>query len=155
MDLPPADRAGTSASAAAGSSSGTAPRRSVPGAQTAETAAAPAGSSPVVPASAEEPAEFVSRSPSGYGYAPEYRWLRGKLEYSQLQRRWKLRYIPVDGETDAFGGSVVLADDSVLSGCERGDFVEVHGRLGNPQDPGDFAPEYVVSELRPLDRRRR
>ena len=34
-----------------------------------------------------------------YGYDPQYKWLRGKLEYSEREGRWKLRYIPVHGET--------------------------------------------------------
>jgi len=85
---------------------------------------------------------------SAYGYDPEYRWLRGKLEYSQIDRRWKLRYIPVDGTTDKFGGSVVIADPSVLTGHERGDFVEVRGQLGAASQGGPgYAPEYLVAQI--------
>jgi len=86
-----------------------------------------------------------------YGHAPTYGWLRGRLEYSQIDRRWKLRYIPIDGATDDFGGSVVIADASVLSGYERGDFVEVHGTLG-PTAPDDrhFSPEFEVDQIKGL-----
>jgi len=93
---------------------------------------------------------FSPRAP--YGHDPEYRWLKGRLEYSQIDRRWKLRYIPIDGTTDEFGGSVILSSTSLLSGYERGQFVEVHGSLGrSAQDktPG-YAPEFEVQEIKRL-----
>jgi len=88
-----------------------------------------------------------------YGYDPEYRWLRGRLEYSQVDRRWKLRYIPIDGKSDEHGGSVIIADSAVLSGLEQGDFVEVRGQLGrrDPSKPG-YAPRYQVAEIKRLGR---
>ncbi|HEV7224059.1 MAG TPA: hypothetical protein VGN42_15225, partial [Pirellulales bacterium] len=46
-----------------------------------------------------------------YGYSADYHALRGQLEYSLAERRWKLRYIPIDGDTDPHGGSVVLVDN--------------------------------------------
>lgn len=93
-------------------------------------------------------AEFAPRA--SYGYDPEYRWLRGKLEYSQIDRHWKLRYIPVDGATDQFGGSVVLPDPKVLSGCQRGDFIEVRGQLGQQNSKNSYAPTYEVAEVKRL-----
>jgi hypothetical protein len=92
--------------------------------------------------------EFAPRAT--YGYDPAYGWLRGKLEYSQIDRRWKLRYIPVDGETDKFGGSVVLPGAKALAGCERGDFIEVRGRLGPQASNDGYAPTYEVAELKRL-----
>jgi len=87
-----------------------------------------------------------------YGHGPEYRWLRGRLEYSEIDRRWKLRYIPIDGATDEYGGSAVLSDASRLSGYERGQFVEVHGGLGRPPEDEDrgYAPEFQVREIKRL-----
>jgi hypothetical protein len=98
-------------------------------------------------------AEFTARE--NYGHDPDYRWLRGKLEYSQIDRRWKLRYIPIDGTaidgtTDDFGGSVVLPDEKRLAGCERGDFVEVRGQLGKKAPNSDFSPTYEVAEVKRL-----
>jgi len=98
----------------------------------------------------EQPAGPSSQSL--YGHDPQYKWLRGRLEYSQLDRRWKLRYIPIDGQTDRFGGSVILPDEKLLAGCERGDFVEVHGRLGKHDPRKGFAPEYEISSLKRLGR---
>lgn len=86
-----------------------------------------------------------------HGHAPDYGWLRGRLEYSQIDRRWKLRYIPIDGDTDDFGGSVLISNPSTLSGCERGDYVEIHGRLDTAGvDQQHFTPEFEVAELRRL-----
>jgi hypothetical protein len=88
---------------------------------------------------------------SRYGYDPQYGWLRGKLEFSESDRHWKLRYIPIDGVTDNFGGSVVLMDTPLLSGYERGDFVEAAGKLisASPDKRG-YAPKYEVSQLKRL-----
>ena len=88
---------------------------------------------------------------SRYGYDPQYGWLRGKLEFSESDRHWKLRYIPIDGATDNFGGSVILADTPLLSGYERGDFVEVAGKLISASpDKRTYAPKYEVSRLKRL-----
>lgn len=84
-----------------------------------------------------------------YGYDAKYQWLQGKLEYSQVERTWRLRYIPVDGTTDTYGGSVTLAQTAKLSGLERGDFVEVHGRLVPPQAGSKtFSAGYEISDIK-------
>jgi hypothetical protein len=85
-----------------------------------------------------------------YGHEPSYAWLRGRLEFSLIDQQWKLRYIPVDGETDDYGGSVVLADESKLTGCERGDFVEIHGKVLGGQPASGFSPRYEVESLKRL-----
>lgn len=86
-----------------------------------------------------------------YGYDADYAWLRGQLEYSDIDGRWKLRYIPIDGETDAYGGSVVLADAN-LEGLRPNDFVTVRGSLSpRAGSAGSFAPVYNVERVRPLN----
>ncbi len=96
----------------------------------------------------DAPAEFTPQP--NYGHDPDYKFLRGKLEYSQIDRRWKLRYIPIDGRTDRYGGSVVLPDTSLLSGCERGDFIEVRGQIGRHDPKKGFAPTYQADEVKRL-----
>jgi len=87
-----------------------------------------------------------------FGWADDYSRLRGQLEYRESDRHWKLRYIPFDGQTDDFGGSVVIEDPASLSGYERGDFVEIHGCIAKPAAEGaDFAPLYHVAEIRRLE----
>lgn len=86
-----------------------------------------------------------------YGYASDYRWLRGRLEHSQAADQWKLRYIPIDGETDDYGGSVILANPVVLGEYAAGDFVHVEG--AHVEDQGgdlSFAPVYRIQQIRPL-----
>lgn len=84
-----------------------------------------------------------------YSYDPQYAWLRGRLEYSQIDHCWKLRYIPVDGVTDSFGGSVILTNTEALSGYERGNFVEIQGKLGstNPENR-TFSPTFEVQTVK-------
>ncbi len=106
----------------------------------------------VIPAVAEQPIEQFAPAAGHYGFDPSYAWLRGKLEYSQVDRRWKLRYIPVDGNTDQYGGSVIIANEAALAGCERGEFVAVHGRVAGTESEHDFAPVYEVTALERLGR---
>ena len=111
---------------------------------------------------AEEDASLTVRIPTHsattgsqgrFGWADDYSRLRGQLEYLESDRAWKLRYIPIDRKTDDFGGSVVIEDPASISGFERGDFVEVRGRIAeNPEDGTDFAPIYQVTSIRSLTR---
>ncbi len=90
-------------------------------------------------------------SATGYGHAPNYSWLTGRLEFSQIERQWKLRYIPIDGATDAYGGSVVLSDAAQLKGFEANDFVTVVGGVDSgSRAAGSFAPLYNIEQIRPL-----
>lgn len=86
---------------------------------------------------------------SRYGYDSDYKWLKGQLEYSKAARRWKLRYIPLDGETDAHGGSVVLADSPQLEKFEPGDYVLVDGQIQGLNDTNEktFSPLYQISRI--------
>jgi len=87
--------------------------------------------------------DSTSHSSQDYGFAPDYRWLQGTLEYSRIDRQWKLRYIPIDGDTDDYGGSVLLPDSAELADLEPGAFVRVEGQIaaGRGDDTG-FAPLY-------------
>lgn len=92
-----------------------------------------------------------SQSSGRFANDPQYQWLRGQLEYSVTQKRWKLRYIPRDapeGRIDSFGGSVVLTPNDKLSNFASGAFVAVQGSLGQT-DAGasDYAPVYRVDSV--------
>jgi hypothetical protein len=98
---------------------------------------------------ADKPISFDE--PAQYGHDAGYTWLRGRLEYSQIDKRWKLRYIPIEADTDQYGGSVVLSDTSLLGGLERGNCVEVHGKLlPGAKGDGGYAPVYEVAQIKPL-----
>jgi hypothetical protein len=92
-----------------------------------------------------EPAPLPAAPKPAMGYANDYTWLRGTLEFSAIDRRWKLRYIPIDGATDRFGGSVILGESADLDGFRPGELVEVRGRVGRrTSSASDFAPPYEV-----------
>jgi hypothetical protein len=96
-----------------------------------------------------EPVETID--PASYGYAPDYAWLRGRLEYSPTMRQWKLRYIPIDGSTDQFGGSVKLPESPALTSFKPGDLVTVRGALATARSAGDrLAPQYAVAQIAPV-----
>ena len=99
----------------------------------------------------ETQAEQRPASRGKYGYQEGYGVLRGKLEYSQTDRRWKLRYIPIDCEMDGYGGSVVLSNEAALAGFERDEMVEVRGKVKEQDQPKRaFSPLYDVTEIRRL-----
>lgn len=151
FDLPPVDRGATASGVPTGAVQVAAWSRESAGGQASCLVSGevpPGEAAPVSGAVYEQPAQFAAQA--RYGYDPEYRWLRGRLEYSAIDRRWKLRYIPIDGQTDRYGGSVILADEALLAGCERGQFVEVQGHVGKHDPRAGFAPEYVVSALKRL-----
>jgi hypothetical protein len=90
---------------------------------------------------------------AGYAFSPDYGWLRGRLEYSQTVRQWKLRYIPIDGQTDQYGGSVKLPTSEALASFKPGDMVAVRGSLATEAAPtGSFAPLYVLAHIEPAVR---
>ncbi len=139
MDLPPSRNSASSTDSNAVRLASA--NSNVPASATASTA---------VPVSAVVSSDSFTSS-ARYGHDPDYRWLKGKLEYSQIDQSWKLRYIPIEGESDDYGGSVVLDDKSLGSGLERGHFVEVHGRVAAGTKPeGSYAPVYEVAELKRL-----
>jgi hypothetical protein len=83
-----------------------------------------------------------------YNYDRAYRTLSGKLEYSRADDRWKLRYIPIDGETDDYGGSVVLAGAGQLDDFQPGEFVTVSGSIEQSNGDGrSFAPSFRVDRM--------
>ena len=83
-----------------------------------------------------------------YGHEPSYASLSGRLEYSESARQWKLRYIPIDGQTDQFGGSVLLAESSRIEGFKPGDFVSVRGSITSAgQSSRGFSPRYELSQI--------
>jgi hypothetical protein len=91
----------------------------------------------------------IAESPGdSYGHAANYGWLRGQLEFLDSKGQWEIRYIPIDGQTDQFGGSVVLAGGSQLEQFKPGDIVQVQGTLENLSTDGvSFAPSYRVEGI--------
>ncbi|MBI3837391.1 MAG: hypothetical protein HY288_05600 [Planctomycetia bacterium] len=112
------------------------------------------GSSPgVSPPSAGGRPQAAGAEGADYAFAPDYAWLRGRLEYSQSLRQWKLRYIPIDGQTDQFGGSVVLPNSPALEAFKPGDKVAVRGSLAERSaTSGSFSPLYKFDHVEPLSR---
>jgi hypothetical protein len=82
-----------------------------------------------------------------YGYNPGYTALRGKLDYSVTARLWRLRYLPIDGPIDEYGGNVVIAESSQVNGFGPGDFVTVQGTLSPPTSSGASAT-YAISRIK-------
>jgi hypothetical protein len=65
--------------------------------------------------------------------SPSSNTYRGTLGYSQTHRRWCLDLDPQRAPEGIEARRILLADDLLLSGLERGDYVEIEGRL-EPSD---------------------
>ncbi len=118
-DFPPANKGATTTQSAASATTAEKPIAAISDSKTDAAAAS------AVNIAAQQPG-------TSYGYDPDYKTLRGQLEYSANSHRWKLNYLPPEGPIDEFGGSVVLPDASQLAGFEGGDFVTVTGTFSAP-----------------------
>lgn len=97
-------------------------------------------------APASEPPDQAAR----YGHDAGYQRLRGQLDYSAIDQSWRLRYIPLSGEMDDYGGSVRLREHASLADLQPGEYVEVTGQIdGSSSDTDGFAPWFRVSGVRP------
>lgn len=98
------------------------------------------------------PASYAAAAPRGgagnFGYDAQYRWVKGKLEYSESSRTWRLRYIPPEDASDNYGGSVVLSDANQLTGFRPGEFVVAQGAIvASGEQQGSFAATYRVDRI--------
>ncbi len=57
-----------------------------------------------------------------------YQWLRGKVDYDDVERSWNIIYNLVPDETDLYQGSITLADGPILSQLQHDAYVLVEGR---------------------------
>lgn len=96
---------------------------------------------------AQQPANRLRPRSARFDYDPDFRWLQGRLEHSQASGEWKLRYIPIDGATDEYGGSVILENPQALGDLSAGDFARIRGELRSSEtDRTTFAPIYRIVE---------
>jgi hypothetical protein len=84
-----------------------------------------------------------------FGHAPDYTWLAGEVQYSSINKRWRLRYASVD-EDDVYGGSVTLSADSPLDGLKDGMLIRVQGELESPGEKR-IAPPYRAANYHALN----
>ena len=93
----------------------------------------------------------AARQAANFGYHTQYRWISGRLEYSASTQQWKLRYIPIDGETDRYGGSVLIANPDAVGEFQPGDYVRLEGAIVSPADDGGPpSPAYQVKRALPV-----
>ncbi len=83
-----------------------------------------------------------------FGFDPQYRWLRGQLEYDPTSQQWQLRYLANEGQADQYGGRLHIANPIVLGNLQPGDHVQLQGRLDSRQSgPTTVVPVYTVSAV--------
>ena len=74
----------------------------------------------------------------------------GTLNYSEPHRRWCVELDPSPDAGNAVDArKILLADDVLLSGLERGNYVKLEGRIEDPGNATDGLP--VVKTLKVLD----
>jgi uncharacterized protein (TIGR03000 family) len=84
-----------------------------------------------------------------FGHDPNYHWLVGTLDYSQIQRAWLVRYAP-QREEDRHGGCVTLQGLGSMNNFHSGQRVLVEGRLVD-EESEKIRPPYRVESIRALE----
>jgi hypothetical protein len=89
----------------------------------------------------------------GFGFARDYSWLMGELQYVRSRDVWRLRYAEAE-QDDRYGGTVTLVGEGLTADCKNGQIVRVEGQMINP-DSSEPRPPYWARKLRiiraPLD----
>lgn len=103
----------------------------------------------------ETPPAVNARTPTIYGHADDYSWLKGQLQKVHVPGvEWKIRYSPVD-QSDQWGGSMVLAPDIRLEDFADQDAVYISGeQLEERPSLYVTGPLYRIREIRsqkPID----
>jgi hypothetical protein len=101
-----------------------------------------------------EPVEQNPSRMARYGHAKDYTSLRGQLEYSAKDRVWKIRYIPIHGQQDAYGGQFILSDRAKLEAFQAGDYVTIEGAIVATEtvtgNTGGNVRQYAPHSVAPL-----
>jgi hypothetical protein len=99
------------------------------------------------PPALNDPSE-ASQAPvtDRFAHDPNYRWLVGTLDYSQIQGAWLLRYMSYE-EDDRYGGCVTLVGPLPGAVLKKGKTVRVEGSLINP-DSRHLRPAFQVDNMR-------
>lgn len=83
-----------------------------------------------------------------YGRATDYSWLKGELYFLNVRKSWRMRYAPLD-EMDNYGGSVTLVGTSPDGNLVQSRYVQVQGRLVDPNSRA-VSPAYQVNSIQPM-----
>lgn len=80
-----------------------------------------------------------------YGFNAAYSQLNGRLEYSQADGRWLLRYVEPGMRPDQLGGVVVLAPNTASADLRNGAFVSAYGRIES--NGGTSLPSFTATNV--------
>ncbi len=86
--------------------------------------------------------------PARFGFDGSYATLRGQLQYYPQTGYWGVRYIPLQGTPDHYGGVAVISNPEILGGLQPGEFLLIQGFM-EPHDNGDgtFVPSDTVQGI--------
>ena len=106
-----------------------------------------AATSTVEPIPAQAPGT-PQEDPARFGFDGSYATLRGQLQYYPQTGYWGVRYIPLQGAPDHYGGVAVISNPEILGGLQPGEFLLIQGFI-EPHDNGDgtFVPSYTVQGI--------
>lgn len=94
--------------------------------------------------STSQPTSTLPATQEVYSIGPGYQSLSGMLEISPATGGWQIRYLPVGGAADQFGGRLEVMNGEVLAGRQPGQVVTLQGQLvASPHGPS-FPPQYAV-----------
>lgn len=96
-----------------------------------------------------DPAEMPRPDPYAFdrkGYA----WLRGVLDYDQVDKKWHITYSNELQDGDTYGGSLTLLEDDSLDMRITNDVVLIEGKIDTSRRDRFGKPMYRIRKLDPL-----
>ncbi|MBW3538981.1 MAG: hypothetical protein KY476_01800 [Planctomycetes bacterium] len=92
--------------------------------------------------------EDAAALPDPYAHDPEYRWLRGVVDYDRTNETWNIIYDLEPAASDRWGGTLTLVDDPLLARLRDGDVVLIEGRVdASTRDRTGRKPRYRIEHL--------
>lgn len=100
------------------------------------------------PETIQQAAGETAEAPDPYDYEPEYyRWLRGKVDFDEVDQTWNIIYSLNPDDEDRYGGSITLNNHPELSKLRDGDVALVEGRIDPDSLDRNGKPKYQITNV--------
>lgn len=85
-----------------------------------------------------------------FAHAPDYNWIFGQVEYSNVSKEWRLRYASVE-EEDRYGGRVSLIENHYVKELREGMYIHARGYVVNPENSSTSSTYFRIDWYRALE----
>ena len=82
-----------------------------------------------------------------YGHDPQFRWLKGVVEYDENSQIWVIMYDDNPKPSDQLGGELMLGNHKSLGQLQSGDKVIIEGMFDDSETDSRGKPVYQIQRL--------